>query len=412
MIRAKTFLTSTVDDGQEHRSHGYPDECYSLTTFSDSLVALAYEGIRIMQPPIVGLRNAIIVDFVSKTQSHAESSLLHKWNGAWELPMGAVNTVYGRRETNEQNAVIERHMLFIGTAMTMGDFHRLVIERLLDSHSCADPNCKICKTRFSRGLAESFQILADGTEQAAVHLFSSWLPNEELVSKLAADSIEIRHHPLSQIPREDLAANRAYSIWDGSPAQADAFLRTVWAPAWKGNGLARADASSRPIRNRDGNAKVPGKTDSNRSSRGQLVYGLGLGSLVFMTPTRAKDLSKVHEAVRKAKTWGEFRRLVPHRILTELAGFIGDQLPGADDALDVPGYSDGDWPFPAQNQLEWMPNDVLELGNIVETTLNGETIEFPESREHEIVRRLQSHGWTVRRDDRLVRSALDDPGHG
>jgi hypothetical protein len=65
--------------------------------------------------------------------------------------MGAVNTVYGRCETNEQNAVIERHMLFTGTAMTMRDFHRLVIERLLDSHSCADPNCEICNARFSRG---------------------------------------------------------------------------------------------------------------------------------------------------------------------------------------------------------------------------------------------------------------------
>jgi hypothetical protein len=34
--------------------------------------------------------------------------------------MGAASTVYGRRETNEQNAQIERRLLFIGTAMTKG----------------------------------------------------------------------------------------------------------------------------------------------------------------------------------------------------------------------------------------------------------------------------------------------------
>jgi hypothetical protein len=120
----KTFLSARPDDGGERRSHGYPDECYALTTFADSLVALAYEGVWIMQAPIVDLRNAIVVDFVSESQAHAESSIAHGWNGPWELPMGAVNTVYGRRETNEQNALIERHMLLLGTAMTIGDFHR------------------------------------------------------------------------------------------------------------------------------------------------------------------------------------------------------------------------------------------------------------------------------------------------
>lgn len=140
---------------------------------------------------------------------------------------------YGRRETNEQNALIERHLLFLGTAMTMGDYHRRVIEKLLDAHTCHDPGCTICGGRFLRSLDQALQILADGTEQAAVHLFSRWKPDQQLVDALAADQIELRWHHLDEISRPDLEANRQYSIWDGSPAQADEFLSVLWAPAWK-----------------------------------------------------------------------------------------------------------------------------------------------------------------------------------
>jgi hypothetical protein len=230
---AKAFLATSPPDDGERRSHGYPDECYALTTFADSLVALAYEAVWVLQPPIVDLRNAIVVDFISETEAHAESSIEHGWNGAWELPMGAVSTVHGRRETNPQNALIERHMLFLGTAMTMGDFHRKVVERLIDVHTCREPGCEICRNRFPRGLAESLQILADGTEQVAVHLFSKWHPSNELRRRLLNDQIEIRWHHFSEIPAHDMEANRTYSIWDGTPPQEKEFLESVWAPAWK-----------------------------------------------------------------------------------------------------------------------------------------------------------------------------------
>lgn len=233
MIAPKAFITTTSDDGAEHRTHGYPDESYSLTTFADSLVALAYEGVWILQPPMVDLRNAIVVDFISETEEQAEASMLGGWNGAWELPMGAANTVYERLETNAQNAFIQRQMLFLGTAMTMGDFHRQVIEKLVDVHSCKVENCPICAGRFSRGLPEAFQILADGTDQAAIHLFSKWQPSIRLREKLSADEIEIRWHDLQEISTADLEANRFYSIWDGTPDQAADFLAMFWGPPWK-----------------------------------------------------------------------------------------------------------------------------------------------------------------------------------
>jgi hypothetical protein len=243
-VKGHTYLTDVADIDGERRFHGYPDECYSLTTFCDSLIALAYEGVWLMQAPIVDLRNAFVVDFVSDTESHAEASLQHGWNGAWELPMGAASTVYGRRETNEQNALIERHLLFAGTGMTNGDFHRQVVEKLLDLHTCRDAHCVTCQVRFSRGLPEAFQLLADGTEQSRVELFSKWKPSRSLLERLRQDEIEIRWHDLSEIAVADLEANRTYSIWDGSVAQDAAFLADVWAPAWKSQG--RASCYQRP----------------------------------------------------------------------------------------------------------------------------------------------------------------------
>jgi hypothetical protein len=57
---AKTYLASSAAGDGERRSHGYPDECYALTTFAESLVALAYEAVWVLQAPIVDLRNALI----------------------------------------------------------------------------------------------------------------------------------------------------------------------------------------------------------------------------------------------------------------------------------------------------------------------------------------------------------------
>jgi hypothetical protein len=40
------FLNTLVpDDGSEHLWHGYPDECFSFSSFADSVVALIlYDG--------------------------------------------------------------------------------------------------------------------------------------------------------------------------------------------------------------------------------------------------------------------------------------------------------------------------------------------------------------------------------
>jgi len=183
------FLNMLVpDDGSEHLWHGYPDECFSFSSFADSLVALILYGCWAIQPPITIVRKAIIVDFVSDRETQADVSLSHGWNGAWEFPMGVANTVHGRVETNEQNAEISRHLCVIGTAMTHEDYFRAVGEKLLDVHSCPDKSCQICTTRTRRGLADVFQIQAGGTKESEVHLFAKWTPSKELIKPLRADA--------------------------------------------------------------------------------------------------------------------------------------------------------------------------------------------------------------------------------
>ena len=237
--RAHAFIAAPqIDTDEERMWHGYPDECYSLTTFADSLVALAWGHGWYMQPPMVDLRNAIVVDFASETEAEAEASIATGWNGAWEFPMGVVNTVASRVETNAQNACIERHITLIGTAMRQEEFRETVIDQLFDAR--VHPGCKECSQRPHRTLADILSIPAYGTDQAGIQLFSKWEPSEELRAALQRKSFRLIAHPLSSIPTEDLEANRFYHIWDGTPLQAEEFRRAVWAPAWRGHPRALA----------------------------------------------------------------------------------------------------------------------------------------------------------------------------
>ena len=230
--RDHSFLASAANDTREaHLWHGYPDECYAMTAFADSLVALAWGHGWYPQPPIVDLRNAIVVDFASRTEAEAEDSIVRGWNGAFEFPMGIVNTVASRGEVNAQNARLERHLTLIATGMRQAEFHEAVIEELLDARTHRD--CESCARRPNRGLAKVFSMLARGTDQAGVQLFSRWRPSSALVSTLKEEGLFVNHHSLDAIPKADLEANRFYHIWDGTPKQAEEFRRIVWAPDWK-----------------------------------------------------------------------------------------------------------------------------------------------------------------------------------
>jgi hypothetical protein len=238
------FAGPAPDDGAAHLWHGYPDECYSFTSFADSLVALAWGHGWYAQPPYVTLRNAMIVDFESASEEEAEASIAGGWNGAWEFPFGAAATVHRRVEIDEQNARIWRHLAVITTGMPMEDFHAGVIEPLLDARMCPEPECDACKRRGARHLEDVFVALADGSDQSAVHLFSAWEPSRKLMVLADAAGVDIRHHRLGEIPKDDLEANRSYHIWDGTPQQAERFRRAIWAPAWRRARIAKERAGA------------------------------------------------------------------------------------------------------------------------------------------------------------------------
>jgi hypothetical protein len=223
------FVSRMPDQGDQHVWAGYPDECARFTAFADSLVGLLMDG-RWYSRRFTHKRLAVVVDFFSKSQSQAESSLSHGWNGALEFPMGCINTVRGRAETNEQNALIERHLSLIATGYTMRQFLRSVSERLIDGRTCNDRFCKICVLRWPRDLAMTIAFFAK-LRHSTVHLFSRWQPSQTLTAVLRSEGLELRWIPLAAIPSVDLEINRHYSIWDGTRAQHSDFVKRFWGPS-------------------------------------------------------------------------------------------------------------------------------------------------------------------------------------
>lgn len=137
-----------------------------------------------------------------------------------------------------------------------------------------------------------------------------------------------------------------------------------------------------------------------------VVYGnLPDQGLIFLPEPMAKDLARVQAALSSAKTWGELSELLPAARLAEAYDLVeldAPPPPNTPFGLDT----EGDWPeWPAQHQLEWLPDDALALGSREFSKMNGELIGFAPEQEQELVKVLSAHGHAVRRDDELVAAA-------
>jgi hypothetical protein len=226
--RVHDYVSPVPDDGGDHVWAGYPDESSRFISFADSLAGFVLDG-RWSARPFTQKRLAIVVDFFSNTQAQAESSLTHGWNGASEFPLGVINTVRSRAETNEQNALIERHVTFIATGYPMHRFLKKMVEKLLDSRTCRLPLCTICAARWPRDLAMAIALFR-GLGHSTVHLISRWKPSETLTTVLRSEGIVLSWTALDSIPSEELQVNRYYSIWDGTIKQRKDFKRRFWGP--------------------------------------------------------------------------------------------------------------------------------------------------------------------------------------
>jgi hypothetical protein len=178
------------------------------------------------------------------------------------------------------------------------------------------------------------------------------------------------------------------------------------------------------------------------------VYGEVEHNLIFMPRDEALKLASVHRALRSAKTWGEFRSLLPKDVWLDLEQRLreyckfgsfeqfsvellgeepdlslaeawerylrldwGDERPPAESDLFgfelVPGTVEGDWPaWPAQEMLYWVPRGIREKhGERQSSVHNGPFLRLDPEKETEIVAAFRDAGHHLEKHEALVRTA-------
>jgi len=127
-------------------------------------------------------------------------------------------------------------------------------------------------------------------------------------------------------------------------------------------------------------------------------------SLVFAPPEVALRLDLIHEAIR-ARTWGEFKYLMPEDKLEKLISernayydeeldddfFKAPEIPASFEFEQLcPAYLDGDYPEWLQKKQEyWLPKEVIEKwGRLESSILNGDFWVIHPEHEKKIVKDL------------------------
>src|SRR5215204_1723997 len=117
-------------------------------------------------------------------------------------------------------------------------------------------------------------------------------------------------------------------------------------------------------------------------------------ALVFAEAQDARRVDRIWHALNTAKTWGQFKRLLP----TSEHEQFEDCDAHEDDAFDGLDYTaEGDYPDWLQAQMEmFIPADLLaRFGECLDTPLNGSFWSLPSRFETEIVAGLEGRGYRV-----------------
>jgi hypothetical protein len=140
-----------------------------------------------------------------------------------------------------------------------------------------------------------------------------------------------------------------------------------------------------------------------------LYYGIGLHEgLVFVPKPQAQELVALIRALETAQTWGEFRAAVTEGRYREALAQLGLEEDPADDAsFDAErfeGYQDGDWPeWPAQEMLEWLPDEVqMQFGRAEETPLNGDYLHIAVEDREAVLELLEDYGFRCQRNQPVI----------
>lgn len=133
--------------------------------------------------------------------------------------------------------------------------------------------------------------------------------------------------------------------------------------------------------------------------------------LVFARPERAMEISQIHCAIARSRTWGEFRAAMPEDDFELIAAQLFD-LDDLDrpsdnepfDAVAVPGYVDGDYPPWLQKEMQFvLPREVIEqFGEWQQTAINGVYLHIAEENRARVVATLLRAGYRVERREDLL----------
>jgi hypothetical protein len=137
--------------------------------------------------------------------------------------------------------------------------------------------------------------------------------------------------------------------------------------------------------------------------------------VVMIPQEEAESLARLHRALDRAATWGEFKRLAPREHYDDavsrwMESNEEQEQPAPDqpfDAHDIPGRSDGDWPaWPAQDMLAWVPEEVqTRFGRPQASMLNGSWLSLRGEAIEEIIAAMERLGYRCRRDEALIARA-------
>jgi hypothetical protein len=135
------------------------------------------------------------------------------------------------------------------------------------------------------------------------------------------------------------------------------------------------------------------------------------GGVVFATRNRARIVARIHQAISRSRTWGQFRAAIPReeysRVIRNTFDARGEARPRSTDAFIaevLPGWVDGDYPPWLQQEMGRVipPTILKQFGSREATAINGPFWLIPEANCDEICKALRSQGFDVRRAQRLA----------
>lgn len=146
----------------------------------------------------------------------------------------------------------------------------------------------------------------------------------------------------------------------------------------------------------------------------RIIYGRGQleREIIFIPASRAEELIAIQHALGVSSTWGELEKHLAacseeaHQFIVELAEEYGADTDDPFESSKVGTIADGNWPpWPKQEMLSWVPEDIRERFGEFQLTSNGETVTFYDDNESLIVAAFEAEGFVVTRDDAAVASA-------